>query len=163
MGTSKLSAGRGKSRKRPTRIAQSDAIQKRYIETSALLAALLEDDRDAKEAIRAPGHRITSALTLAEANRALIRGRATGRLNAEAERGAVRGLQTFGRRCQIVAISDEVLTRAGRLFPVEPVRTLDAIHIATAELLGDPPPLIAFITRDKRVADNARALGYSVS
>lgn len=53
--------------------------------------------------------------------------------------------------------------RAGRLFPVEPVRTLDAIHIATAELLGDPPPLIAFITRDKRVADNARALGYSIS
>ena len=157
-----MAAVRRKPRKRPARNAASDVVQKRYIETSALLAALLENDRDAKEAIRAPGHRITSALTLAEANRAVIRGRATGRLDAEAERGAVRGLQTFARRCEIVAISDEVLTRAGRLFPVEPVRTLDAIHIATAELLGDPPPLIAFITRDKRVADNARALGYSI-
>jgi len=157
-----VAAVRRKPRKRPVRNAASDVVQKRYIETSALLAALLENDRDAKEAIRAPGHRITSALTLAEANRAVIRGRATGRLDAEAERGAVRGLQTFARRCEIVAISDEVLTRAGRLFPVEPVRTLDAIHIATAELLGDPPPLIAFITRDKRVADNARALGYSI-
>lgn len=158
-----MAAGRRKSARRSVRNAASDAVQKRYIETSVLLAALLENDRDAKEAIRAPGHRITSALTLAEANRAVIRGRATGRLDAEAERGAVRGLQTFARRCEIVAISDEVLTRAGRLFPVEPVRTLDAIHIATAELLGDPPPLIAFITRDKRVADNARALGYSIS
>jgi hypothetical protein len=55
-----------------------------------------------------------------------------------------------------------VLTRAGRIFPVEPLRTLDAIHIATAELLGDPPQLITFVTRDERVAANARALGYSV-
>jgi uncharacterized protein len=154
--------GRG-SGKRPARIAGSEAIQKRYIETSALLAALLENDDGAKEAIGAPGHRITSALTLAEANRAVIRGRAIGRLDADAERGAVRGLQAFARRCDIVAISEEVLTRAGRLFPVEPVRTLDAIHLATAELLGDPPPLVAFITRDKRVADNARALGYLIS
>lgn len=158
-----MSAARRKSRVRPARKPASEAVQKRYIETSALLAALLENDHEAREAIRAPGHRITSALTLAEANRAVIRGRATGRLDAESERGAILGLQTFARRCEIVAVSDEVLTRAGRIFPVEPVRTLDAIHIATAELLGDPPPLIAFITRDKRVAENARALGYSVS
>ena len=157
-----MAPSRGKSGKQGVPAVKKDVIQKRYIETSALVAALLENDLDAKDAISAPGHRITSALTLAEANRALIRGRATGRLDADAERGAVRGLQTFARRCEIVAISDEVLTRAGRLFPVEPVRTLDAIHIATAELLGDPPPLIAFITRDKRVAENARALGYSV-
>ena len=136
--------------------------QKRYIETSALLSALLENDRDAKDAIRAPGHRITSALTLAEANRAVIRARASGRLDAEGERGAMRGLQTFARRCEIVAVSDKVLERVGRPFPVEPILTLDAIHIATAELLGDPPPLMLFITRDKRVADNARALGYQV-
>lgn len=158
-----MPSARSRSRKRPARVAESDAIQKRYIETSALLAALLENDRGAKEAIRTTGHRITSALTLAEANRAVIRARTTGRLDADGERAAVRGLQTFARRCEIVAISDEVLTRAGRLFPIEPVRTLDAIHIATAELLGDPPPLIAFITRDKRVADNARALGYSIA
>ena len=74
----------------------------------------------------------------------------------------MRGVQTFARRCEIVAVSEEVLERVGRPFPVEPIRTLDAIHIATAELLGDPPALVLFITRDKRVADNARALGYQV-
>lgn len=127
-----------------------------------MLAAILENDRDARQAIDAPGPRITSALTLAEANRAVVRARAIGRLDAEEERGAVLRLQTFARRCDIVAISDEVLARAGRLFPVEPIRTLDAIHLATAELLGDPPPLVLFVTRDKRVSDNARALGYSI-
>ncbi len=79
-----------------------------------------------------------------------------------AERDAIRGLQTFARRCEVVAVSDEVLTRAGSPFPVEPIQTLDAIHIATAELLSEPPQLVTLITRDKRVADNARALGYSL-
>ncbi len=136
-------------------------METRYVESSALLAALLEGDPAARKAIRAPGRLVTSALTLAEANRAVVRGRATGRLTTAAEREAIRGLQTFARRCEVVAVSDEVLIRAGSPFPVEPIRTLDAIHIATAELLGEPPQLVTLITRDKRVADNARALGYS--
>jgi hypothetical protein len=55
-----------------------------------------------------------------------------------------------------------VLARAGRAFPIEPVRTLDAIHLATAELLGDPPALVTLITRDMRIRENATALGFSV-
>jgi len=45
---------------------------------------------------------------------------------------------------------------------MEPVRTLDAVHIATAELLGEPPQLMSIVTRDTRVRENAKALGYSV-
>jgi hypothetical protein len=39
---------------------------------------------------------------------------------------------------------------------------LDAIHLATAEALGDPPALITIVTRDLRVRDNAAALGHPV-
>ena len=56
-----------------------------------------------------------------------------------------------------------MLLRAGRPFPIEPVRTLDAIHLATLETLGDTPQLISVITRDARVRENARALGYVVA
>jgi len=49
-----------------------------------------------------------------------------------------------------------------RRFPVEPLRTLDAVHLATAELLGESPPLITIVTRDGRVRTNAEALGYRV-
>jgi hypothetical protein len=42
---------------------------------------------------------------------------------------------------------------------VEPIRTLDAVHLATAELLG-APQRVTIITRDARVTENARALGY---
>jgi hypothetical protein len=71
-------------------------------------------------------------------------------------------LQVFARRCDIVSVTDAVLARAGRPFPVEPIRTLDAVHLATVELLDEPPQLVTIVTRDSRVGDNARALGYTV-
>ena len=137
-------------------------VVSRYIETSALLSALLEGDKDARTAIDAPGRRVTSALTLAEAFRAIVRTRFAGRLTSEEERTALKTLQAFERRVDIVAVTDAVLARVGRPFPMEPIRTLDAIHLATAELLGEPPPLMVVVTRAARVRDNARALGYVV-
>jgi len=134
----------------------------RYVESSALLAALLEQDTAARVALGAPGRRVTSALTFAEASRALIRARAAARLTSAEERAALRWLQTFRRRCDVFSITDAVLARAGRPFPVEPIRTLDAIHLATADALGEPPQLVSIMTRDSRVSENARALGYSV-
>lgn len=137
-------------------------VQTHYVESSALIAAFIEADVDAREALRAPGRRVSSRLTLTEAHRAILRARSTGRLKANDQRKVVRGLRTFARRSAWVAMSDEVLTRAGQPFPVEPIRTLDAIHLATVESLGEPPHLVTVITRDARVAENARAMGYSV-
>ena len=134
----------------------------RYIESSALVTALLERDRDALKSVRTKGRRVTSALTIAEAARAILRARAAARLTAEEERAAVRALRRFERRCYLVAVTDTVLARVRRPFPVEPIRTLDAVHLATAELLGEPPPLVTIVTRDARVRDNAAALGYAV-
>jgi predicted nucleic acid-binding protein len=123
----------------------------------------MEADVAAQQTIRAQGRRVTSALTLVEAHRALRRARVTGRVTAEQERRAIRGLRTFARRCSLVAVSNEVLLRAGRPFPIEPIRTLDAIHLATVELLGEAPQLVTIVTRDERVASNGRALGYAVA
>jgi predicted nucleic acid-binding protein len=141
---------------------KGEATTFRYVETSALLAALLEQDAAARNALRGKHRRIASALTFAEASRALVRARVTQRLTPADERTGLRWLQAFRRRCDVVAITDAVLARAGRPFPVEPIRTLDALHLATAELLGEPPQLVTIVTRDSRVADNARALGYMV-
>lgn len=120
----------------------------------------MERDRGATRAIRRRGRRVTSALTIAESQRAIVRASTTDRLNPAQVRAATRALRTFAVRCDIVAVSDEVLWRAGRPFPLEPVRTLDAIHLATAELLGEPPALVTIVTRDSRIRENALALGY---
>ena len=105
---------------------------------------------------------MTSALTIAEAARAILRARAAARLTTDQERAALRALHRFERRCFLVAVTDSILTRVGRPFPVEPIRTLDAVHLATVELLGEPPGSMVVVTRDVRVRDNAKAIGYGV-
>jgi hypothetical protein len=135
---------------------------RRYIESSALVAALLEGDLSARASIRADGQRVTSALTATEALRAVLRARLSGRITASQQRAAIRSIQTFSRRCFVVDVTEPILAEAGHPFPVEPIRTLDAIHLATAAALGDPPALVTIVTRDIRVRDNALALGYSV-
>jgi predicted nucleic acid-binding protein len=151
-------------RRRPPAAAalSKPALALRYIESSALVAALLEQDAAVRSAIRGPGRRVSSSLTLAEAMRAVIRARAAGRLTPADERAAIRELQVFARRCDLMAVTDAVLERVGRPFPVEPIRTLDAVHLATAEQLGEPPALVTIVTRDVRVRENAVALGYAV-
>lgn len=134
----------------------------RYVESSALVAALLEHETAVVSAAFGVAQQVTSALTLAEAGRAIIRARASGRLTEAEERAAVRALRTFERRCFVVDVDRAVLDRVRRPFPVEPVRTLDAVHLATAELLGEAPPLVTIVTRDDRVRANAKALGYTV-
>jgi uncharacterized protein len=135
---------------------------KRYIESSALVAALLEDDTAARAAIGAPGVCITSALTVAEASRAVLRARISARITVEQERAAMLKLQQILRQCHVVDVTEEILAHAGRQFPVEPLRTLDAIHLATAQALGEPPALVSIVTRDIRVGANANALGHPV-
>jgi predicted nucleic acid-binding protein len=132
------------------------------MESSALVAALLERDTPAMKPLPAGTQHVTSALTLAEAGRAIIRARVTGRLTVVEELAAVRALRTFERRCFILDVDRAVLDRVRRPFPVEPIRTLDAVHLATAELLGEAPQVVTIVTRDVRVRDNARALGYIV-
>ena len=161
----KRSAPVRRARRRPQsalRVAQDVVPSTRYIESSALVAALLEGDLAARASIRAQGRRVTSALTLAETARAILRARGAGRLTETDERAATRALQVFARRCDIVAVTDAVLARVGRPFPAEPIRTIDAVHLATAEELAEPPALVTIVTRDVRVRDNARALGYGV-
>jgi predicted nucleic acid-binding protein len=133
-----------------------------YIESSALVAALLEGDAAAKASIRAQRKRVTSALTLTECNRALLRARLSGRITVQQQRAALLTVQRFARRVHVVSITKEILAQAGRRFPIEPIRTLDAIHLATVAALGEPPALVTIVTRDVRVRDNATALGHPV-
>lgn len=132
------------------------------MESSAVVAALLEHDTAVMKSVVGNARLVTSALTLAETARAIVRARVAGRLTADQERAAARALKTFSKRCFVLDVGSAVLTRAGRRFPVEPIRTLDALHLATAELLDDSPQLVTIVTRDARVRENALAMGFAV-
>lgn len=87
-------------------------------------------------------------------------------LVVEAERACAR----FGARyvprvrdalagTSLLAIDDAVLAAAAALEPIE-LRSLDAIHLATALSLGDD--LGAMYVYDRRLAEAARAAGLRV-
>ena len=136
-----------------------------YFETSALLAWLLGEPCgdeviakiDSAETI------VTSVLTLIEAERALIRAETQSILSAgDAER--LRGLLARSKSGWIAMdISEDVRTRASRFFPSEPVRTLDAIHLATALVYMRVFPALELFSYDQRILRNAKALGISIS
>lgn len=60
---------------------------------------------------------------------------------------------------EVLELSAEIAWRAGNVRPPS-LRTLDAVHVASALALG--PELDAFVTYDGRLADAARALGLPV-
>ena len=55
-----------------------------------------------------------------------------------------------------------VVDRARRPFPAEPIRTLDAIHLATAGLAHSLVPGMALLSLDVRVRASARQMGIEV-
>jgi len=60
------------------------------------------------------------------------------------------------RRVDLIGIDDRILDAAGTLEPLV-LRTLDAIHLATALAVGDD--LEGIVTYDERMIDAARLLG----
>ncbi len=64
------------------------------------------------------------------------------------------------RSVQLIEIDDGVLERATSIDPVT-VRSLDAIHLATAEQLGSDLGVV--VTYDERMASGARMLGLAVA
>lgn len=73
---------------------------------------------------------------------------------------AVRHGREVVGRLELVRISDRILNAAAALEPPE-LRTLDAIHLATAQLFG--ATLSVVVTYDQRLAEAARRLGMRVS
>ena len=135
--------------------------RRRYVETSVLLRVILDGDETLRRLLLAD-IRYTSVLTFAEATRAILRARLTGRLDAGGALKARRRRAEFERCSEVVPLDDEVLRRAGEEFPVEPVRTLDAIHLATLQILAEALPDLDVASSDDRFRENAQALGFTV-
>lgn len=99
----------------------------------------------------AEGH-VTSAIAQTEIARALVRTDAAPEIADAAEDLLDRVLR--------LRVTDSVLRTAG-LLPARHLRTLDAIHVASAEQLE--AALTAFVTYDKRLAAVAQDRGLPVS
>jgi len=102
---------------------------------------------------------VTSVLTLLEAERGLIRVEGQKILTA-AECQKLRGLIVRTKNAWVLMeLSEEVRNLAGRRFPVEPLRTLDAIHLATALVFLKAYSDLQMLSYDRRILDNLLPLG----
>jgi predicted nucleic acid-binding protein len=135
-----------------------------YVESSAVLSWLLgePDGRSVRDIIVEERIVVTSELTLVECDRALIRATA---IKALTEGEAIRCRATLnGAATQwtLFRVSDEVLERARRPLPHEPIRTLDALHLASALLGGRVIRGLEFLSLDNRLREAARGLGFRI-
>jgi predicted nucleic acid-binding protein len=132
-----------------------------YVETSAVLRLVLERDVSIAPHLE-NADLVTSRLTIAEAGRAFARLGQQGPGPAARLNQSRRALEALLANCEIAALSEEILLRAASPFPLEPIRTLDAIHVATASAWNTAAGPTAMLSTDNRVRSNAAAVGLEV-
>jgi predicted nucleic acid-binding protein len=135
-----------------------------YVETSAILTWLFNEQK-AKSVIKEINKEsllVSSSLIFVEVERALIRAEKQNIL-MEIDCQKLRGLFAhFKATFLIMEISEEVKKRASESFPIEPVRTLDAIHLATALTFAKVYQNLKVLSFDKRITNNCEALGIKI-
>ena len=124
-----------------------------YLDSSAIIKLAVRESESAalRSYLRRRKPLVCSALARTEVIRALL---------PFGDAAIRRGLLVLSR-IELVRLGHRVLDRAGHLQP-HWLRSLDAIHLATADLLGDRGQTL-IVTYDHRMADAARELGWSVA
>ena len=123
-----------------------------YLDSSALVKLVVREAESAalRRHLRMRPLRLSCALARVEVARA-VRGHGTA---------AAARAQELIRRIGILQLDDALLDEAAKLDGAV-LRSLDAIHLAAAQTLGDE--LGEIVTYDLRMADAARTLGLPVA
>ena len=135
-----------------------------YAESSAVLAWLLgEPSGEEIRALLAGAEEVfTSVLTLVETDQVLIRAHVAEGLKEVDVVDRRRVLARASRHWHWLHLQEEVLNRARRPFPGEPIRTLDALHMASALVARVAVPELAILSLDDRIRETSIDLGFEV-
>jgi hypothetical protein len=123
-----------------------------YLDTSVALAHLLAEDRSPPESLW--GEQLISSRLLEYEMWTRIHARKLGGSHGN----EVRALFA---RVAFVELSPPVLTRALEAFP-RPVRTLDALHLASMDFLRRQGQTVSLASYDGRLVEAARALEFTI-
>jgi uncharacterized protein len=123
-----------------------------YLDSSAIVKLVVGEPESAalRSYLRRRRPLVSSGLARAEVGRALL----------PLGEQVVRHGQEILARLELIRISDRILGAAAMLLPAE-LRTLDAIHLATARQLGSD--LARVVTYDERMRAAAQAVGCRVA
>ena len=135
-----------------------------YAESSAILAWLFGEANapPVKRALRRAEIIVASDLTLVECERVIVRAQFLGEITtrrADACRGRLIEAST---NWYMLRMGPDILQRARKPFHGEPVRTLDALHLASALIGRTAVPDLQILSLDERVRRSASELEFSV-
>ena len=135
-----------------------------YAESSAVLRWLFAESggEEVRAALAAASKVACSRLTLIESRRVVRRAEREARVTAAEGVDILAVLAQAASTWTILELTPEVAQRAEQAFPCEPVRTLDAIHLASALFLRQFFPDLTFLSSDERVRANAAQLGFTL-
>jgi predicted nucleic acid-binding protein len=133
-----------------------------YAESSAVLAWLLGEEAASRvrEVLLGAELVISSDLTLIECDRVLNRAVALDEIDESAAADRRAHLNTAALRWHVLRLSLDVVDRARQPFPVEPVRALDAIHLASALAARSAAAGVELLSLDDRVRRVGQQLGF---
>ena len=135
-----------------------------YAESSAVLAWLLDEESatTVRACLAAEQIIVASDLTLIECDRVLHRAAALGELS-EADAADRRAyLATVTSHWTMMRMGLEVVERARQPFTGAPIRTLDAIHLASLMVARSSLAGLALLSLDVRVREAAARLGIEL-
>jgi predicted nucleic acid-binding protein len=135
-----------------------------YAESSAVLAWLLDDPAGTfvRETLAETEIVVASDLTLIECDRVIHRATALGELT-EAEAADRRAhLTTAAAHWHVLHIGPEIVDRARQPFPGDPIRTLDAIHLASVLVARASVAGLELLSLDDRIRGVGKRLGLAL-
>jgi uncharacterized protein len=135
-----------------------------YAESSAVVAWLLgeESGHSVREVLQHAEIVMASDLTLVECDRVLIRAVTTGEID-EARAADLRAhLNAAASHWHLWRVNPDIVGRARHPFPAEPIRALDAIHLASALAVRSAVPGVELLSLDDRIRRAAKQLGFRV-
>lgn len=124
-----------------------------YLDTSVALAHLLAEDRSPPDSLWSES--LVSSRLLEYELWTRINARKLANSHGEAVRAMI-------ARVAILELAQAVLTRALEPFPV-PVRTMDALHLASMDFLRSKQQTVALASYDNRMVDAAQAMGFDLA
>ena len=135
-----------------------------YAESSAVLAWLFDEPTapEVRTLLGEAGVVVASDLTLIECDRVLLRAVALKELTEGAAADLRAHLNAAAAHWQVLRIAAEVVDRARRPFPGAPIRTLDAIHLASLLVARSAVVGLRLLSLDERVRQAAKGMGIAV-
>jgi predicted nucleic acid-binding protein len=132
-----------------------------YVDSSVLLRFILDQPDPLTDLLQYDG-RVTSSVTEVECLRGVESARWRGRLRGEEAADRRRIVYAQLRRMRRLPVSLSVIRRAGESFGL-PVKSLDALHLASALIVRDRESAsLVFATHDRQLGRLAAALDLPV-